>query len=472
MNIYDILLRGKKGKWRKRKMSKIKDEISFTQGSIVKALIRFMLPVLGALALQAAYGAVDLIVVGQFGDSSSISAVGTGSTFMHMLTVVITGLSMGGTIVIGQYIGRKKPKEAGDVVGTIIIFLAVVGVLLTIILEIFAGDILKLLKVPDKAFDQALDYTRICVAGTLVVIAYNVISGILRGMGNARLPLIFVGIASVVNIIGDLLLVGVFKLDAAGAAIATVFAQFISVIVSLAVLKKQNLPIVFSKSQLRVNKVILRQILNIGIPTALQDLMIQISFLVINAVINDMGLYQAAGYGVAQKIISFIMLIPSAIMQSVAAFVAQNIGAGNKPRAKKGMKMAITFGCSFGALIACMGIFFGDIMSMIFSTDAVVIEQSASYLRGFSIESVTTCILFSWIGYFNGQGKSMPVMIQGISSAFFIRIPVSILMSKITNTSLFYVGTAVPITTAYGLTFFIICFLLEKKKEKLSPSEN
>jgi len=447
-------------------MSKTKEEISFTQGPIVSALIRFMLPVLGALALQAAYGAVDLIVVGQFGNSSSISAVGTGSTFLHMLTVVITGLSMGGTIVIGQYIGRKKPKKAGDVVGTIIIFLAVVGVLLTIILEIFAADILRLLKVPDAAFDQALSYTRICVGGTLVVIAYNVISGILRGIGNAKLPLIFVGIASVVNVIGDLLLVGVFKMDATGAAIATVFAQLVSVIISLFVLRKQKLPISFSKSQIRVNRGILKQVLSIGIPTALQDLMIQISFLVINAVINDMGLDQAAGYGVAQKIISFIMLIPSAIMQSVAAFVAQNIGAGNKARAKKGMKTAIAFGCSFGAVIACVGIFFGDILSMIFSTDSVVIKQSASYLRGFSIESVTTCILFSWIGYFNGQGKSLPVMIQGISSAFFVRIPVSILMSQITNTTLFYVGTAVPITTAYGLSFFIICFLLEKRKEK------
>ena len=447
-------------------MSKTKEEISFTQGPIVSALIRFMLPVLGALALQAAYGAVDLIVVGQFGNSSSISAVGTGSTFLHMLTVVITGLSMGGTIVIGQYIGRKKPKEAGDVVGTIIIFLAVVGVLLTIILEIFAADILRLLKVPDAAFDQALSYTRICVGGTLVVIAYNVISGILRGIGNAKLPLIFVGIASVVNVIGDLLLVGVFKMDATGAALATVFAQLVSVIISLFVLRKQKLPISFSKSQIKVDRGILKQVLSIGIPTALQDLMIQISFLVINAVINDMGLDQAAGYGVAQKIISFIMLIPSAIMQSVAAFVAQNIGAGNKARAKKGMKTAIAFGCSFGAVIACVGIFFGDILSMIFSTDSVVIKQSASYLRGFSIESVTTCILFSWIGYFNGQGKSLPVMIQGISSAFFVRIPVSILMSQITNTTLFYVGTAVPITTAYGLSFFIICFLLEKRKEK------
>jgi len=349
-------------------MSKTKEEISFTQGPIVSALIRFMLPVLGALALQAAYGAVDLIVVGQFGNSSSISAVGTGSTFLHMLTVVITGLSMGGTIVIGQYIGRKKPKKAGDVVGTIIIFLAVVGVLLTIILEIFAADILRLLKVPDAAFDQALSYTRICVGGTLVVIAYNVISGILRGIGNAKLPLIFVGIASVVNVIGDLLLVGVFKMDATGAAIATVFAQLVSVIISLFVLRKQKLPISFSKSQIRVNRGILKQVLSIGIPTALQDLMIQISFLVINAVINDMGLDQAAGYGVAQKIISFIMLIPSAIMQSVAAFVAQNIGAGNKARAKKGMKTAIAFGCSFGAVIACVGIFFGDILSMIFST--------------------------------------------------------------------------------------------------------
>lgn len=191
-----------------------KQELSFTEGSVFGSMIRFALPVLGALILQAAYGAVDLLVVGQFGDASSISAVGTGSAFMQMVTFIITSLAMGSTVIIGQHIGEKKPKEAGDTVGTTIILFAMIGIAATILLEIFAGSVLHILQVPEASLEKAIIYMRICSAGILIIIAYNVISGVLRGVGNANLPFIFVGIACVVNIIGDLLFVAVFRMDA------------------------------------------------------------------------------------------------------------------------------------------------------------------------------------------------------------------------------------------------------------------
>ena len=312
-----------------------KKELSFVDGPVFGSLIRFALPVLGALILQAAYGAVDLMVVGQFGDASSISAVGTGSTFMQMVTFVITSLAMGSTVIIGQHIGEKKPKEAGDAVGTTIVLFAVIGIIMTILLEIFAGSLMSLLQVPEASYDKAVTYVRICSGGILIIIAYNVISGVLRGVGNANLPFIFVGIACVVNIIGDLLFVAVFHLDAAGAALATVLAQLVSVICSLFVLRRQSLPVSFSLQQCRIYGNELKKILNIGVPIALQEAMVQISFLVINTIVNHMGLMPSAGYGVAQKIVSFIMLVPSSVMQTVSAFVAQNIGAGKVERAKK-----------------------------------------------------------------------------------------------------------------------------------------
>lgn len=310
--------------------------LSFTEGPIFSSLIRFALPVLGSLILQAAYGAVDLLVVGWFGDAASISAVGTGSSFMQMVTLIITSLAMGTTVTIGQHIGEKKPEEAGNAIGTTILLFAVVGVALTILLEIFAGPLAGILQVPAESFDKTVLYIRICSGGILVIIAYNVISSILRGVGNANLPFLFVGIACVVNIVGDLLLVGVFHMDVAGAAIATVQAQLVSVVVSLAVLQKQDLSIRFSLKQCRFYPGELRRILNVGVPIAIQETMVQISFLVINSIVNNMGLMPSAGYGVAQKIVSFIMLIPSSVMQSLSAFVAQNIGAGKKDRAWKG----------------------------------------------------------------------------------------------------------------------------------------
>lgn len=443
---------------------KEKQQISFTEGSVFKAIVQFALPVLGALILQAAYGAVDLLVVGRFGNAASISAVGTGSAFMQMVTFIITSLAMGATVIIGQHIGEQKPKEAGDTVGTTILLFAGIGIVLTVLLEVFAGGIAQIMQVPAESFDLTVTYIRICSGGILIIIAYNVISSILRGIGNANLPFLFVGVACVVNIIGDLVLVGIFKMDVAGAAIATISAQAVSVVISIVVLARGKLPISFSKEQIRITKSELKKVLHVGVPIAVQETMVQISFLVINSIINDMGLNQSAGYGVAQKIVSFIMLVPSSVMQSVSAFVSQNVGAGKPERAKSGFYTAMVTGCAIGCVIFCAGFFGGAGLSSIFSSDAEVIAQSASYLKGFSIECILTCILFCSIGYFNGNGRSMPVMIQGISSAFCIRIPVSILMSKLPNTSLMMVGFATPITTVYGIIFFLICFKLLKRK--------
>lgn len=441
-------------------------ENSFLKGPIFGSLIRFAVPVLGALILQAAYGAVDLIVVGWFGDAASISAVGTGSGFMQMVTFIITSLAMGSTVIIGQHIGEQKPKEAGNTVGTTILLFVIIGIIMTTILELFAGKIVGLLQVPAESVDKTILYLRICSAGILVIIAYNVISGVLRGVGNANLPFLFVGIACVVNIIGDLLLVGACKLDVAGAALATVLAQLVSVILSAVIIQKQKLPISFSLAQCRIYARELKKILNIGVPIAIQETMVQISFLVINSIINQMGLMPSAGYGIAQKIISFIMLVPSSVMQSVSAFVAQNIGAGQKDRAWKGFLTAMAAGCAAGTVIFFIGFFGGGALSSVFTGDKEVIAQSADYLRGFSADCILTCVLFSSIGYFNGRGRSIPVMLQGISSAFCIRIPVSIFMSRLPDTSLMLMGMATPITTIYGILFFVIFFAKLKKEDR------
>ena len=418
---------------------KEKKEVTFTEGSVFQALIRFAIPVLGALVLQAAYGAVDLLVVGQFGDASSISAVGTGSSFMNMVTFVITSLAMGSTVIIGQHIGEKKSEEAGNAVGTTIVLFLLIGVLLTVLLEIFAGDIVSLLQVPEESTEKAILYIRICSGGILVIIAYNVISGILRGIGNANLPFVFVGVACIFNILGDLFFTGLLQ---------------------------QKMPISFSKKQCCIHARELKLILKVGVPIAIQEAMVQVSFLVINSIINQMGLLPSAGYGIAQKVVSFILLVPSSIMQSVSAFVAQNIGAGKRKRAKQGFFTAILVGCSVGILIFCAGFFAGEQLSMPFTSDPEVIAQSAAYLKGFSADCILTCILFSSIGYFNGSGKSFPVMLQGITSAFCIRIPISVFIAGLPDTSLVYMGMATPITTVYGIIFFAVCFVILKKKNR------
>lgn len=446
-------------------MNSKKKEISITEGSVIAALLKFAGPILIALVLQAAYGAVDLLIVGKFDDKTGLSAVGTGSSFMHMVTVVVAALSMGATVIIGRYVGEKNPHEAGETVGTSIKLFSGVALALTVLIEIFADKVAVLLSVPDESVDKMISYVRICAAGMIFIVAYNIISGILRGIGNANLPLIFVAIACVSNIILDLVFVGAFKMGASGAALATVMAQAISVIASIFALKKCKLPIVFSKKNIHINKTILNKIINVGIPIAAQELLVQISFLVINRIINEMGVEQSAGYGVAQKIVSFIMLIPSAIMQSLSAFVSQNVGAEKPERAKKAYYCSMIIGCSIGVVICLIGIFGGEFLASGFSNEADVQYQASLYLKGFAWDCILTCILFSGIGYFNGYGRSIPVMIQGITSAFCIRIPVSILMSKLPDTSLMLVGLATPITTVYGIIFFAICFKKYTNKE-------
>ncbi len=444
-----------------------KKEITFTEGPVFRALVRFALPVLGSLVLQSAYGAVDLLVVGRFGDASSISAVGTGSSFMNMLTLIITSLATGSTVIIGQHIGEKNADTAGDAIGTTIILFAGIGIILTLLLEVSAGGIAQLLNVPEASYNKAVLYLRICSGGILVIITYNLISSIFRGIGNANLPFLFVGVACAVNIAADLILTGLLHLDVTGVAIATVFAQLVSVIFSFFIIRRQRLPITFSIKKCRIYPAELQHILKVGIPLALQELLVQISFIAINSIVNNMGLMPSAGYGVAQRLVNFIMLVPSALMQSVAAFVAQNIGAGQPKRARNGYLTVMLTGVCAGFVFFLVGFFGSSLLSSIFTSDPAVIVQSSNYMKGFSFDCILTCLVFSTTGYFNGLGNSVPVMIQGIISAFCIRIPAALILSSLSNTSLFYIGLAAPITSAYGILFYAICFaVLSWRRQK------
>lgn len=430
---------------------------SFTEGSVFGSLTRFALPVLGALILQAAYGAVDLLVIGLYGDKTGISAVGTGSSFTQMITYIVTSLAMGTTAVIGRHFGARDERAAGNAVGTSVVLFAVIGVALTVLLEIFAGNIASLLNAPEEAYGKTVLYLRICLGGILVIIAYNVISSILRGFGDSKTPLLFVGVAFVVNVAGDFLLMGVFSLDVAGAAIATVAAQGVSVIASLIVLLKRKLPIPFSWRQCRFNRRELRNILGVGLPIAIQDATVQISFLVVNSIANGMGLNPSAGYAAAQKIIMFINLVPSSVMQSSSAFVSQNEGAGNRKRARQGLLAAIVCGCGLGFVLFLATFFFGAQLAFIFTRDEEVIAQGAAYLRGYSAECILSGILFSFCGYLTGRGKSLSVMLQGVTAAG-VRIALAYLFAGLPNTILTYVALSTPGASLYGIVFFLLYF--------------
>ena len=429
--------------------------IDFTEGKIVIPFLRFAGPVLMALFLQAMYGAVDLLIVGKFASSADVSAVSTGSQIMHTITNLISSMCMGMTIILGQKIGEKKASEGGRIIGSGLLMFLIIGILLTIVLPLSAPELAVIMHAPREAFELTVRYIRICGAGAIIIIIYNLIGGVFRGIGDSNTPLVTVLIACIFNIFGDLVLVAGFNLGTEGAAIATVAAQLISVVISWILISKKTLPFEFHRNFIKWNGKIVKRILLLGTPIALQELLVGISFLVILAIVNAIGLKESAGIGVAEKVCAFIMLVPASFMQSMSAFVAQNRGAGKLDRAIKGFKSAVAISFSFGIVMFYIAFFHGDILSGIFSKDTGVILASADYLKSYAIDCMLTCFLFCFIGFYNGMGCTSFVMIQGIIGAFLVRVPVSFLMSKWEPVSLFHIGLATPCSTIIQI---ILCF--------------
>lgn len=442
------------------------NKYDFTEGKIIPKLVSFSFPVLLAVFLQAMYGAADLFIVGRFGDKTSVSAVSTGSQMMQSITEIVIGLTMGTTVLLAQKIGEKRPQEAARTVGSSVCIFSVLGVIISIALAFTARPFAALLNAPEAAFEKTVQYVTICACGAIFIVGYNVISGIFRGIGNSELPLLFVGVACVFNILGDLLLVGVFGLDAAGTAIATVAAQALSVALSVIIIIKRGMPFPFGIRHIRFFREETLHILRLGSPLALQNSLTGISFLVITSILNSIGLVASAAVGVAEKTVVFIMLIPMSFMSSVSAFVAQNEGAGKPERSRRALFSAMGISLAFGVCMFAFTFFKGDLLAGLFTDDREVIASCAQYLRSYAIDCILVCVLFCSMGYFNGRGKTIFVMAQGILAAFFVRIPYSYFMSRRPGATMFEIGLASPFATALSIILCAVYFALLMRSDR------
>ena len=443
--------------------------MDFTTGSIFGKLVGSMLPILGALILQTMYSAVDILVVGWFGTDESISAVSTGSSLINMIVLILAGLAMGVTVLMGRYIGEGNQRRLSRVIGGAIVTFLAISAVLTVVLFVFAPQIAVVMQAPEDALDKTILYLRICGGGIVFIIGYNLISSIFRGIGNSRLPLLFVGIACAVNVVCDLLFVAVFHWDVAGAAAATVLAQAISLLLSLVVCRRIELPFSLHRSDLVFSGEV-RKFLALGLPIAFQEFLTQLSFMCLLSFVNGMGsteairLASSSGYGIANKIVSIVMLVPSALMQSMSSFIAQNVGAGKERRAQKSMGYGMLLGGSIGIAMTAAGFFGGQFLASLFTDNTVYQLKAAEYLQGFSLETILTSVLFSCIGYFNGHNQTDFVMIQGMIQSFFVRLPMAYIMSKKMPDSLVYIGTAAPAATMVGIGINLIFFLIFSQK--------
>lgn len=440
-------------------------ELDLTQGSVPKVLLRFAMPFLIANVLQALYGGADLFVVGQYDDAASVAGVAIGSQVMQTITGIILGLTTGTTILIAMGTGAKDDRKVAATIGTSVYFFTVTGIILTLVMVLFHRPIAALMHTPEEAMADTLHYILICSAGIPFIMGYNVVCGILRGLGDSKSPLYFVGLACIINIGADFLLVGGFGMRAAGAAIATVLSQGISFLTALWFLHRRGFHFEFTRRDIRFHKDLSRRIVTLGAPIALQDALINVSFLIITVIVNQMGVIASASLGVVEKIIIFAMLPPTAMAAAVATMTAQNYGAGLIQRMSRCLYSGIGISLVFGVSVCVYSQFLPETLTGIFTNDPAVIEMADGYLRGYSIDCVMVSFVFCINSYFSGQGNSWFPMIHSMIATFLFRIPLSYLCGQLDPTDLVLMGYAPPLSTLVSL---LICFwYLKRNKRKL-----
>lgn len=445
------------------------NEHALTEGSVLRKLLLFTLPILGANLLQALYGTVDLMIVGLFAAASDVSAVSTGSMTMQTITGIVIGLTMGCTVLLGNSIGMKDYARASRAIGSSALLFAAVGAGLTVFIAGLAFPIAAVMNAPEEAYVQTADYIRICGMGVICIVIFNALSGIFRGIGDSETPLILMAVSCGCNIIGDLILVGGLSLGSAGAAIATVAAQGISVICALLMIRKNGFGFETKKEYFKPTKETTILILKYGIPIAAQELLTGISFMVILAILNGFGLIASAGVGVAEKICGLIFIVPGAMMAAVSAFSAQNVGAGMPDRARKGMYYGMLVTVLMGLCMFAVCFTNGAWLAHFFAKDPEVCDAAADYLKSYAIDCVIVGINFCMMGYLNGNGRTGFVALQGILSTFFVRIPVSFAMSRIEGVGIFQVGFATPLATVFAIVLTAVYMVrFEKKKNRIN----
>lgn len=452
-------------------------EKNLTSGSVLKNILIFSLPYLLSYLLQTLYGMADLYIIGQFGTVAQITAVSIGSQVMHMLTVMIVGLAMGATVFVGQSIGADNKKKAAQGIGNTVTIFMTVAVVLTLLLALFVKPIVALMSTPTDAVAGTSEYLTICFIGIPFITAYNVISAIFRGMGDSKSPMYFIAIACVANIVLDYIFMGILHLGPAGAALGTTLSQAISVVVSLCAILKRDSGIHMSKGDFKPCRQAMGSILKIGIPVALQDGLIQISFIIITIIVNQRGLNDSAAVGIVEKVISFLFLVPSSMLSTVSALGAQNIGAGKPKRAIATLRYAIFLAVGYGLVVAILVQFRAEPIVGLFTDTTTtegmeVIRLGGQYLRGYVWDCIFAGIHFCFSGYFCAIEKSGISFLHNIIAIVIMRIPGVYLTSKLFPQSLFPMGLATVSGSVVSVIICVIAFCVLMRKANVGREVN
>jgi putative MATE family efflux protein len=438
------------------KQASTKFETNLVTGSVVKQLMLFAIPFIISNFVQSLYSVADMIIVGHFAGVTSMSGVNTGGQVSFLMTNVIFGLCSGATVLIGQYLGNNDRVKLKQTVSTLFTLLIIAAVVLSSLMLVFKDGILGLMNTPDETYKEASSYLLITTLGTVFIFGYNAFSSVMRGMGDSKRPLVFVTIACITNVILDIIAVGPLKMGAAGAALATIISQALSMILCIMYFIKNDFVFDFKFKSFRMHGERLRMLLKIGIPTSVQNVVSSISFLFLTSVVNLIGGEVAnAAVGSVGKFNAFAILPAIAISSSVSAMCAQNIGAGQFERARKTMKTGIVVALSISVVMFAIAMFFSKQIMLIFGAEEEFIKQGKAYLFAWSFDYLLAPIMFQFNGLFIGSGHTIFSLITNMISAVLARIPVAYICGVTLGWGIIGVGCAGPAATVVSLAICV-----------------
>ena len=440
-----------------------------TQGSVFKKMVVFTLPVMFANALQLCYGLVDMVIVGKFVGSAGLSAITIGSQVFNLMATLCIGFSVGGQVFISQIIGGKEYRKLNQTIGTVFTLVGVLGLLMTLIGFVFSVPVLRLMNTPEESFEMAKAYMKVCSGGVLFTYGYNMVSAILRGMGDSKRPLLFILISTIVNLTGDLLLVGYFKMGAAGAAWATILGQAVSFVIALVFLvrRKEEFHFDFKAKSFIPENGTAAKLVKLGVPFALQNSSIDISMMFVCALVNSFGVIASATFGVGSRLQSLGFVMSGAVGAFVSSMVGQNIAAGKMDRVHKGIHLGLVSNIIFWGLLTTVFILFPEGCFGLFSKDPEVLEMAPLYMMCMAVGVPALACMTPYNGFIQGIGNSKMSLFFSILDGFVARITLSYVIGIVAGLGLkgFFLGYFLaPYFTTIPAMFYYYSGIWKKRK--------
>lgn len=444
-------------------MGKFENDLS--KGSVGKQLWLFAYPFIISNMIQSIYSVADMIIVGQFGGTAAMAGVNIGGQITLVLTNLVIGLCAGATVLIAQYLGSGDRKALKETIGTLLSSLLLLSVVLTVFMVLGKEAMLHMIRTPQESFGDASSYLLITALGTIFIFGYNALSAIMRGMGDSKNPLYFVGIACITNIVLDLWFVAKLQWGAQGAAIATVISQALSMILCIIYLKCNNFIFDFQPKSFRFHPARLKMLIKVGVPTSVQNVVVGMSFLFLTTLVNMIGVTESAALGAVAKFNSFAILPALAMSSSIAAMSAQNLGAGQMDRAVETMKIGTWIGVSMSFVIFLLAMIFPGEIMRVFANDAALVAAGTAYMRSYCFDYIFAPVMFGFAGLFIGSGHTTFTLINSMLSSLLIRIPVSYIFGMVLGWGIFGVGLAAPASSFISMLLAILFFLSGKWKK-------